>query len=100
MDRAWSYEDAEWIYDQENDYKISEPEGEHYQWRKKYIESLIERHQGAAAASQISAMETELHGNYAIPDWLRIEKMRLAFRANNFSAADAKRLSASRSARR
>ena len=23
MDRAWSYEDAEWIYDQENDYKIT-----------------------------------------------------------------------------
>jgi hypothetical protein len=46
VDRAWSYEDAEWIYDQENDYKISEPDGDRYSWRKKYIESLIERHRG------------------------------------------------------
>ena len=90
-DRAWSYEDAEWIYDQESDYKITEPEGDHYEWRKKYIESLIERHQDAAAASQIEAMEAELHGNYARPDWLRIEKMRLALRANNLAMADAER---------
>ena len=91
VDRAWSYEDAEWIYEQEDDYKITEPEGDHYEWRKKYIESLLARHQDAAAASQIEAMEAELHGNYARPDWLRIEKMRLGLRANNFVIADAER---------
>jgi hypothetical protein len=91
VDRAWSYEDAEWIYDQENDYKISEPDGDRYSWRKKYIESLIERHQDSAARSQIAALEAELHGNYALPAWIRIEKMRLALRANNFSITDAER---------
>jgi predicted Zn-dependent protease len=91
IDRAWSYDDAEWIYDQESEYKTAEPDGEHYKWRQKYIESLIDRHEDAKAAVQINALETELRGQYAHPASLRIAELQMALRGHNFVIASAER---------
>jgi cytochrome c-type biogenesis protein CcmH/NrfG/thioredoxin-like negative regulator of GroEL len=92
IDRAWSYDAAESIYDQESEYKTTESEDDHYKWRQKFIESLIDRHEDGSAATEVRAVEAELHGRYARPAWLRIAKLRLALRMHSFPIAVAEQL--------
>lgn len=92
LQRVWmNASDAESVYDQENDYKIEEPDGKNFVWRKNYLELLVKQNENESAAKLIAAVERELNNRYARPDWLRLAKIKLQMRAGTFDAAQMKR---------
>jgi tetratricopeptide (TPR) repeat protein/cytochrome c-type biogenesis protein CcmH/NrfG len=74
---TWSADEAEDALDQENGYKISEPQSERIRWQKEYLDYLIARHQWAAARSIVNAVGAEISRRYARPAWLRLASLRL-----------------------
>lgn len=91
VERVWAKEDAEAIYEQENEYQTEEPENEKYEWQKKYLELLISERDDARAAQIVREIEKELSGRYARPAWLQAAKIRLEIRRSKYSAAAAER---------
>ncbi len=92
LQRVWmNAADAESVYDQENDYKIEEPDGENLVWRKNYLELLVRQNENERAARLIAAIEKELNTRYARPEWLRLTKIRLQIRGGNFDSAQIER---------
>ncbi len=92
LQRVWGNADeAESVYDQENDYQIEEPDGTNYVRRKNYLELLVERGENDEAAKLIAATELELNKRYARPEWLRLAKIRLQIRAGTFDSAHVER---------
>ncbi len=92
LQRVWrEAADAESVYDQENDYKIEEPDGENLVWRKNFLELLVRQNENERATKLIAKIELELKGRYARPEWLRLAKIRLQIRAGNFDSAQIER---------
>lgn len=85
--RVWTTDDAETVYEQENEYKIAEPENEKYEWQKKYLELLVKRRDDVEAERLIAAVEKELTNRYARPARLRTAKIRLQIRGGKYDAA-------------
>ena len=91
VEKSWTKEDAESIYEQENEYKTEEPESKKYDWQKKYLELLTSERDNAKAAQMILEIETEINNRYMRPAWLREAKIRLAIRENKFEWTEAER---------
>lgn len=89
--RVWTADDAESVYEQENEYKTEEPENDKYDWQKKYLELLIENRNNIASGRIITEIEKKLSGRYARPAWLRAAKIKLEIRAGKFDEPEMKR---------
>ena len=83
--------DAEAIYEQENDFKVDEPETKRVEWQRKYLEYLSERRENARSTTLIAEIEKDLSGLYARPAWLRLAKINAQIRAGKFDRGDAER---------
>lgn len=90
-ERFFGGDDAESIYEQENDYKVDEPENERVEWQRKYLEYLLERRENSRMTTLIAAIEKDLTGFYARPAWLRLAKININIRENKFDRTDAER---------
>ncbi len=91
VQRTWSVDDAESVFDQENDYKIYESEDGVQTWRRRYIDSLFARNENEAAAAIIDEAEKQLNGKNARPEWLRLARLRAGVRSGHFDQAQAER---------
>ena len=91
LQRTWSVDDAESIYDQENDYQIDQSDADDLEWRQKYIDVLFARHENVRAATVIGQVEKDLHGRSARPAWLRLARLRSGVRSGRFDEAQAER---------
>ena len=89
--RVWSVEDAESVYEQENDYQTEEPESERLERQKKYLEFLVAQRENAAAGQLIAEIEKSLARRYARPPWLQAAKMQIEIRAGKFDFKEAER---------
>jgi tetratricopeptide (TPR) repeat protein/thioredoxin-like negative regulator of GroEL len=89
--RAWTRADAESIYEQENDYKIEEPDNEHFQWQKKYLELLIEQRENQKAEQLIAEIDKELNGRFVRPAFLRLAMINMQIRSGRFDLAQIER---------
>jgi tetratricopeptide (TPR) repeat protein len=89
--KVWVYDDAESIYEQENDYATEEPENERFQWQKKYLELLVRQRENSKAEQLIAEIEKELNARYARPEWLRLADFRLNIRGGKFDEREAER---------
>ena len=62
LQKTYSTEEAEEIYDLENDFKVTQPENERVNWQKEYLGFLLERKQRCESAKTlISSIENELN---------------------------------------
>lgn len=91
LQRTWSVDDAESMYDQENDYKIDQSEDDVLVWQHKYIDVLFARNENARAAAIIEQVEKDLHGRTARPAWLRLARLRAGIRSGHFDQVQAER---------
>jgi len=92
LQRTLSAEEAEAIFDQENDYKTAgEPASERYGWQRQYLELLVTRQETAKAKTLLAQIEKQLAGRYARPEWLRLIEMRLQMREGNYQLLNAER---------
>lgn len=85
LQRTYSAEEAEEIYDSENDFKVTQPENERVNWQKKYLEYLLETNKNAKSQTLISLIEGELNRRYARPEWLRLAEMKVQIRQGNLA---------------
>ena len=86
--RLWNTADAESVYQQENEYKTEEPEGDRLEWRKKYLGLLFELRENTEAAKIIAEIERDLGSRYARPAWLRVANIRRRIRDGKTDIAD------------
>jgi predicted Zn-dependent protease len=77
LNNTWSADEAEAALDQENNYKISEPQSTRLRWQREYLDYLFSRHQPTAARSIVNEVEAEISRRYARPAWLRLASERL-----------------------
>ncbi|CAN5839876.1 hypothetical protein BH20ACI4_BH20ACI4_21410 [soil metagenome] len=89
--RIWTGEEAEAVYEQENDYPADEPESDSFYLRRRYLEILLEQKEDARAAKFIAETEKLLKGKYVRPAWLRAAKINLQIRAGRFDLPDAEK---------
>jgi len=89
--RVWAKDDAESIYEQENDYKTEEPQSDKYDWQKKYLELLVNQRDKVAAFKTVAQIEKELDGRYARPAWLHEAKIKLEIRAGKLDELEIRR---------
>lgn len=87
--RMFGSDDAEAIYEQENDYKADEPESGRVEWQRKYLEYLLERRENIRALTLIAEIEKDLNDFYARPAWLRLAKINAEIRVGKFDRRDA-----------
>ncbi len=87
--RVFGGGDAEAIYEQENEYKVDEPENDRLEWQRKYLEYLLDRRENVRTATLIAEIEKDLDGLYARPAWLRLAKINAEVRAGKFDRVDA-----------
>lgn len=92
LQRTLSADEAEAIFDQENEYKAAgEPASKRYGWQRQYLELLVKRADAAKAKTLLAQIEKKLAGRYARPEWLRLIEMRLQMREGNFQLLNAER---------
>ena len=92
LQRTLSADEAEAIFDQENEYKAAgEPTNDRYGWQREYLELLVKQRDAAKARTLVAQIEKKLAGRYARPEWLRLIKMRLQMREGNFQLINAER---------
>jgi predicted Zn-dependent protease len=92
LQRTLSADEAEAIFDQENEYKAAdEPASERYGWQRQYLELLVKRADAAKAKTLVAQIEKKLAGRYARPEWLRLIEMRLQMKEGNFQLINAER---------
>ncbi|MDQ2745936.1 MAG: tetratricopeptide repeat protein, partial [Acidobacteriota bacterium] len=90
--RGFGDDDAEAVYEQENDYRVEEPESKRVEWQRKYLEYLLERRENYPQIEVlISAIEKELSSHYARPAWLRVAKINAQIRAGKYDREAAER---------
>ncbi|MBA4183142.1 MAG: hypothetical protein H0X49_03925, partial [Acidobacteria bacterium] len=92
LQRTLSADEAEAIFDQENEYQTAgEPATERYQWQRQYLELLVKRRDAAKAETLLVQIEKQLAGRYARPEWLRLIELRLRMREGNYEMTNAER---------
>ena len=89
--RVWTQEDAESIADQENGYKIVEPNNQRFAHCKNYLALLVELREDQKAQRLIAIIEKDLTNRYALPPEIRLAQIRLKIRAGQFDAAQIER---------
>lgn len=89
--KTWTNADAESVYEQENDYEIEESKGERDEWRKKYLELLVEQHEDVRAKTLAGEIEKDLAKRYARPAWLRLAEFQLQIRDGKFDETELER---------
>ncbi len=87
LDRVWDAGAAEEVYDHENNFKVSEPDGARVEWQQKYLAYLLEEHHDVDARRLVSEIESELSRRYARPSWLRLAGLQLDVRAGRIEQA-------------
>jgi tetratricopeptide (TPR) repeat protein len=87
LETSWNTDEAEILYDAENDFEVVEPENERLGWQKKYLEYLLETRDFSRAAKLVSEIENSLNGHYPRPVWLRLADFRLKLNQNNSANA-------------
>jgi tetratricopeptide (TPR) repeat protein len=73
--------------DHENNFQVTEPDNERLKWERDYLEFLLDAGRSAEASRLVAAVETELRGRYARPEWLRLAAVRLDLRAGRDAQA-------------
>lgn len=73
--------------DHENNFQTTEPENARLRWERDYLAFLLAAGRSAEAARLVAAVETELRGRYARPEWLRLAAVRLDLRAGREAQA-------------
>ena len=93
LQRTLSANEAETIFDQENEYKPAqqEPASERYGWQRQYLELLVRRRETARAKALLAQIEKALTGRYARPEWLRLIELRLQMREGSYELINAER---------
>ncbi|MDQ3750117.1 MAG: hypothetical protein M3367_14075 [Acidobacteriota bacterium] len=92
LQRTLSADEAEAIFDQENEYKTAgEPMNERYGWQRQYLELLVKRQETAKAKTLLAQIEKQLAGRYARPEWLRLIELRLRMKEGNYELINAER---------
>lgn len=89
--RTWTRQDAESIFDQENDYQTDKPENERLEWQLKFLNLLVEQREDLKAENLIAEIEKSLNGRYALPPEVRLAKIQLRIRAGKFDLGEAER---------
>ena len=77
VQKSYGTEEAEQIFDLENDFKITEPENERVNWQKEYLAYLLETGANIQAETLVSSIEYELDKKRPRPEWLRLAKMKV-----------------------
>lgn len=90
--RIFNSLEAEFVYEQENNYATEEPENERLRWQRKYLEFLLEERKSDEADKLIAEIETELKNRYARPLWLHAAKITRQIRAGSFNLAEAEKV--------
>ena len=83
VEKTYSTREAEEVFDVENDFKVTEPEGEHLLWQKEYLIYLLHIGANPKAQNLLSEIENEINRRYARPEWLRLAEIRLHLRQGN-----------------
>ena len=91
VERIWTRQDAESVFDQENEYDAEELENERFEWQKKYLTLLIEQRENERTKQLIADIESELNGHFARPAWLRLARIQTELRDRKFDATEAER---------
>lgn len=91
LERAPTPEDAEEIYAQDKDYKLSEPESDRLNRQKEYLEYLLSQRQMLRANQLVFEIKDELKDRYARPDWLVLAEFKCQMAENKFVLSEAKR---------
>lgn len=89
--RVWNADDAETVYEQENDFAADEPESDALDLRRRFLEILLEQKEDTRAEKVIVETEKILRGKYVRPAWLRAAKINLQIRAGKFAPAEAEK---------
>lgn len=92
LQRTLSADEAEAIFDQENEYKTAqEPGNDRYGWQRQYLELLVKRQETAKAKTLLANIEKQLAGRYSRPEWLRLIELRLQMKEESFEVQNAER---------
>ncbi len=93
LQKTYGTEEAEEIFDLENNFKVTQPEGEHIVWEKEYLNYLLKIGKNNKARKLISDIKSELNRRYPRPEWLRLAALKLQMRQGNLAKTldDAKR---------
>ncbi len=83
--KTFNTEEAEQIFDLENDFKVTQPEDERVNWQKEYLEYLLEAGKNAQADTLILSIENDFNKKYARPEWLRLAKMKVQIKQGNLA---------------
>ena len=82
LETSWEIDEAEALFDVENNFEIDEPKNERLDLEKKYLEYLFETGDFAQAAKLIAEIENSLKGHYPRPVWLRLAEFRVLLKQN------------------
>jgi hypothetical protein len=91
LSRIFDRDDAESVYEQENEYETEEPKDEFFEWRQKYIENLLARRENEKAERIIVETENALEGKCVRPVWLRLARFRTQIRKGNLNLDEMKK---------
>lgn len=90
--RTLSADEAEAIFDQENDYQtVREPVNDRSELQRQYLELLIKRRETARAKTLLASIGKQLTGRYARPEWLRLIELRWRMREGDDALPNAER---------
>lgn len=89
--RVYTTEEAEAVYEQENDFQPPTADDKRLERRKMYLDILIERGENERTEQFIKKMEAEFSRRAPRPAWLKLAKMRAQIRAGRFDPAQAER---------
>ncbi|MCY7346228.1 MAG: hypothetical protein LH614_08395 [Pyrinomonadaceae bacterium] len=90
--RTLNADEAEAIFDQENDYQtVREPVNDRSAWQRQYLELLVRQRETTRAKILLADIEKQLTGRYARPEWLRLIELRWQMREGGDGLLNAER---------
>lgn len=92
LEKSWDIDEAEALYDAENDFEIKDTENEKLGWQRKHLEFLLENRNYSASAQLVGEIENSLKGHHPRPVWLRLASFRVLLNQNKSQIAFGKML--------
>lgn len=86
-EKNFNAEEAEILYDAENDFQLKPLENARLQWQKRYLEFLFETRNFTLAAKIVRETEDSLNGKFPRPVWLRLADFRVRIANNQADSA-------------
>jgi tetratricopeptide (TPR) repeat protein/Flp pilus assembly protein TadD len=87
LETTWERDEAEILYDAENNFETDELKNERLAWQKQCLEYLLENRDFNSSARLINEIENSLNGQYPRPVWLRLADFRVLLNQNKSAAA-------------